>query len=755
MSDQFDNLFRQLTGHDPYVWQRQAYADFCRGIFDDWPLPTGVGKTQLMSCWLLSRAASPEMVPTRLIWAVNRRAVVDQATDLAWHLAGRVAAHPSLMAALGGLHVCPMRGQRAETDEWLLNPHQPAIIVGTLDLLGSRLLGRGYRCGRRARHVYAGLLGHDALLIHDEAHLEPVFDNLLNWLNTHTQNWRKLSCSATLGGAASRLPDTDKLSQAVQRVVGAKKSLVLANETGGLESSLVSESLDLLSKHSDESVIVFATSVEVTLNVARQLKARDIETACLVGTMRGKERDALADSSTFARFRPQGSGQAVLICTSAGEVGVDISGKHLVCDLVMWERMAQRFGRCNRYGESSSCEVRVVIEQKLKDDLIPTLDILRGLTDVGPESLETVPAAIREAASTPLPELPLLDDTLLDTWMATSIDDDHVPSVDNYIHAPDDAGPDTILAWRREVGLLDKPALVGGLKPHEILSDKTHRLAAALAKLPADATVWVIGARQAPISMLVADLLSDDLAYKTVLLPPGAGGLDHFGCFMAKQSNGDDIADEWKDETGRQVRCRVLSTETPPPGMRLVEEYPLDEDETDFFQLYRQPLPARRSSSAIVLLADHLADVASRASEITTDANVIRAAELHDVGKNRVHFQMAMGNTCGPPVAKRVKVGIQTRYRHEIGSMLDSYKSENAMVRHLIACHHGYGRPGWPADRLFDAPHHTLEEVKNAVLEQCRQFDVLARGNHYEMLYLEALLCAADWMASAGEEETT
>ncbi len=70
------------------------------------------------------------------------------------------------------------------------------------------------------------------------------------------------------------------------------------------------------------------------------------------------ERDALIRDPIFARFLrandltpdtsntvtpPQES--VYLICTSAGEVGIDMSADHLVCDLTPFDSMAQRFGR--------------------------------------------------------------------------------------------------------------------------------------------------------------------------------------------------------------------------------------------------------------------------------------------------------------------------------------------------------------------------------------------------------------------------
>ncbi len=46
-------------------------------------------------------------------------------------------------------------------------------------MIGSRLLFSGYGVGMKGRPLHAGFLGQDALLIHDEAHLEPAFQCLI------------------------------------------------------------------------------------------------------------------------------------------------------------------------------------------------------------------------------------------------------------------------------------------------------------------------------------------------------------------------------------------------------------------------------------------------------------------------------------------------------------------------------------------------------------------------------------------------
>jgi len=46
------------------------------------------------------------------------------------------------------LAISTLRGELADNREWQTDPARPAIIVGTVDMIGSRLLFSGYGAGR-------------------------------------------------------------------------------------------------------------------------------------------------------------------------------------------------------------------------------------------------------------------------------------------------------------------------------------------------------------------------------------------------------------------------------------------------------------------------------------------------------------------------------------------------------------------------------------------------------------------------------
>jgi CRISPR-associated endonuclease/helicase Cas3 len=196
----FADDFFLLTGHSrPMRWQCRLFARLIEGrVPAALDLPTGLGKTSVMAIWLLARVSAKadvlKTIPRRLVYVVDRRAVVDQATQEAEKLRKALsgaAAHLKEPLGLGGgtLPISTLRGAYVGNRDWLDDPAATAIVVGTIDMIGSRLLFEGYGVSRRMRPYHAGLLGADALIVLDEAHLVPPFAHLLRTIEDDSSLW--------------------------------------------------------------------------------------------------------------------------------------------------------------------------------------------------------------------------------------------------------------------------------------------------------------------------------------------------------------------------------------------------------------------------------------------------------------------------------------------------------------------------------------------------------------------------------------
>ena len=547
--------------------------------------------------------------------------------------------------------------------------------------------------------------------------------------------------------------------------------------------------------------MVFARTVEDVLAIAGKLPKDRVVT--LTGTMRGKERDELVEHPIFRRFLPCGQSDeqtTYLVCTSAGEVGVNISADHLVCDLTPFDSMAQRFGRVNRFGQRSDTEIHVFHPKKedFKNDdnyeqaRAKTLELLRQLDgDACPDALGQLDPAERQAAFTPTPTILPTTDILFDAWALTTIRDKLPgrPPVEPYLHGIADwQPPETLVAWRTEVekikeDLLDEynPAdLLDAypLKPHELLKEPSYRAFKqfeAMARRLDGTTirVWLLDDAGAVEVLTLAELADKDqkdrINGKTVLLTPRAGGLNSNGMLdggePAPEEGSLDVADTAE-------RVRVWNDEPIPDGMHAVLTVRIpgaDEDDPDnewhWCEVYNYGDPAANKP---VLWDVHVNDVREKVKyildrlQVPADLRQVveTAAALHDHGKKREIFQRMLGNT-KPNVwlAKSGKRGgrLEERYRHEFGSLLDAVNEaefqklsdeQKDLVLHLIAAHHGRGRPHFPPDEAFD-PERPLADAEKLAAAVPRRFARLQRKyGRWGLAYLESLLRAADWAAS-------
>ena len=114
-------------------------------------IPTGLGKTASALLYLLAKADGAPL-PTRLVYIVDRRSIVDQTGKSIESWIARISQIPDLVSRFNELSAFPsptpvrvgvLRGGLADDGDWRIDPARPSVVVGTVDMIGSRILFSG------------------------------------------------------------------------------------------------------------------------------------------------------------------------------------------------------------------------------------------------------------------------------------------------------------------------------------------------------------------------------------------------------------------------------------------------------------------------------------------------------------------------------------------------------------------------------------------------------------------------------------
>ncbi|HEY2343532.1 MAG TPA: type I-U CRISPR-associated helicase/endonuclease Cas3, partial [Chthoniobacteraceae bacterium] len=369
-------------------------------------LPTGSGKTDLILIWLIalswygSNRECCGAIPRRLVWVVNRRVLVQQVFKIAREVQEKLHASDlrELCVGLSSLRgkegelfrVVELRGQIVADREWAIRPSLPQLVIGTVDQIGSRLLFQGYGLGKWGRPQQAGLLGVDAWIAVDEAHLVPacvltlrqlrercaapaeslpspfnaIFTRLPFWL-TELSATPGLPCPSP--DPPFSLTEKEESDDAIRdRVLAANTRHVLVARLPKAEKSkdaLVEKLVAEAIASNAPRTAIFVREVKVADRVTDGLRKAGIvsDHICkITGRIRGYERERLSEQPAFGAFlagREIGdadvrgeSRRYFLIGTAAAEVGLDADADVIFCDFAPLPTLLQRLGRLDRRG---------------------------------------------------------------------------------------------------------------------------------------------------------------------------------------------------------------------------------------------------------------------------------------------------------------------------------------------------------------------------------------------------------------------
>lgn len=389
----FQNYFLRLRGFTPYPCQMALFIEMLAGDLRPFLYgPTGGGKTEIISIWLLSllweikQYGKRRLVPLRLFYCVDRRKVADHAENVSRQIVTAVKGDPELTELLLRIGermpkqplvpVAVRRGERIERwDDVVSNPTIPAIICGTPDLLVSPLIFAPYCAPWKQSLPECGLM-LDSLVVLDEAQLSAAAHNVLRFVKMQNPGrnlgipfW-VVSMSATprdgqglgrnnpcrCGSGKKYKKCCELLESDCQKMSGyfAEKWATLCEmkTENGNDNSIAAQA-DWVAKQVREApeclVIVYVSTPRSALDVYHRLADEGLQAQVLTGRQRGFERGELM-LEPFEKDAPKDGKKHILICTAAGELGLDISSELLISDLPSLDQFVQRVGRNARWG---------------------------------------------------------------------------------------------------------------------------------------------------------------------------------------------------------------------------------------------------------------------------------------------------------------------------------------------------------------------------------------------------------------------
>lgn len=363
VGEAFESVARRALGCEPWPWQVRLAED---GLPELLEVPTGCGKTAgVVLAWLYRRRFHPDeavraATPRRMVFVLPMRTLVEQTRDVVQGWLARLGLDDA-----DGVRTAVLMGGERSDDDWRLDLAEDAIVIGTLDMILSRALNRGYGQSRYAWPIDFGLLNNDCAYVLDEVQLMgaarptsrqlQAFRDRYGTTATVTSTWMSATLDPNLlhtvdapttaepftlrPGAAS--PDLRQRLEAVRTIERwddrARADVVAREHRAG--------TLTL--------VIVNTVRSARTLYDELGKLGLDADVVLLHSRFRPPDR-AKVLSSVLAPPPPAGR----IVCTTqVVEAGVDISATTLFTEAAPWSSIVQRIGRCNRDGEADDARV--------------------------------------------------------------------------------------------------------------------------------------------------------------------------------------------------------------------------------------------------------------------------------------------------------------------------------------------------------------------------------------------------------------
>lgn len=747
----FTSWYEQVHGYEPFPWQQNLAEAFAQDkLPSSLSVPTGTGKTAIVAVWLWA-AIIGKPVPKRLIYVVDRRLIVDSVTDYALKI---------------GCNVVKMRGGVTIDESWLMEPQEPRVIVSTVDQVGSRLLWRGYGVSSRVAPIHAALVGNDALIVLDEAHISTPFAETLKAVNSLRKQspfpWHFITMTATplSSDESITLTEEDKQHPVLKKRLNNSKLAKLRKVSKESFVRVMTEEAERLMEDCKGVVGVICNVTSNARAVFDRLKG---EKVLLTGRVRPIDKDRILESVLPNMISGSREHRAPLfvVATQTIEVGADLDFDALITQSAPIDALRQRFGRLDRLGELGVSNAAIIHKQLDKGDECPIYGKMLlqktwswlnkaqtgkgvnkvvdfGLSAMGEQLAESPPPLRPAEKICPLTAQDLRK--LRQTIPEVSVD------ITPWLHGSEAGNVSVQVVWRSDLGddTAQWASIVSASPPvvAEMMPCPLYEVQRWLAKR----------------SALVRDQIRYGKALRpgdVLVIPTDYGGYGEWGW---KPESDEPVADVG-NEAGAKFRLVGADERSDIKAL-------LEAANANFLSPVVTVYPGglvvseakKRTKERSVLLEDHLRD-AAEVSKMIVDMEVVHeAVRLHDIGKQDPRFQVALGargaalakSSFDSPVAAKMArewSGLPDGWRHEVASVSMLPEDSPELLRYLVGTHHGYSRAILPLCKDISLWEKAGGKHWGNMAERLNE-----EYGAWGLAYMEALVRLSDWIQSRREQ---
>ena len=363
-----DQVYETATGFEPYGFQRRVAEG---GLPELLRIPTGCGKTEAVGLgWLYRRRFHPDneirsSTPHWLVIALPMRTLVEQTSDRFKRWFDRLGLASDIC-----LHI--VQGGVGWSDhDWRFAPNRDAVFVGTIDMLLSRALNRGYADRRWQWPISFGGFNNGTHWVFDEIQLMDVatpntrqlqsfrdtFGTALptasTWMSATVDD--RLLCTVDRPKVESivELDDHDRHGPLSQCLDAARTISEVELPDRKPEQALAQE----LIAHHQPGTLTLAVLNTVDRAVATWSSLQKLSPGAEVVLLHSRYRPADRAAHTTAALSPPGPSGKIVVSTQVLEAGIDLSATLLFTEAAPWPSIVQRAGRCNRDGTQRDAQL--------------------------------------------------------------------------------------------------------------------------------------------------------------------------------------------------------------------------------------------------------------------------------------------------------------------------------------------------------------------------------------------------------------